>query len=337
MQVIGLDIGGANIKAADVDGRAVARGFEIWKTPDRLAAVLTDVLAEFQPFDVLAVTMTAELADCFSTKAQGVDFILGAVETAAESSPVFVWQTGAEFVSPDVAREIPLLVAAANWHCLATWLGRMVPESTALLLDIGTTTTDVIPLRDGVPIPRGLTDRERLESGELVYSGVRRTPLCAISDTVPFRGGQCPLAAELFATTLDVYLILGQIPEDPDDCNTANGKPATRSAAHDRLARSLCCDRTEFTFEDAEQMAAFCADVQKRRIQTAIDSVLAELHGECRTVLASGSGEFLVEQIVGEHPVLRSAELISLSTALNVSGSEAACALAVAHLASEGC
>lgn len=82
-------------------------------------------------------------------------------------------------------------------------------------------------------------------------------------------------------------------------------------------------------------MAAYLADVQKRRIITAIDRVLAEWHGECRTVLASGSGEFLVEQIVREHPVLRSAKLVSLCSALNVSGSEAACALAVARLASE--
>ena len=103
--------------------------------------------------DLFAVTMTAELSDCFRTKAEGVDFILRAVEDVAGTTPVFVWQTGAEFVTPAVAREIPLLVAASNWHALATWVGRLVPESGALLIDIGSTTTDIIPLLDGVPVP----------------------------------------------------------------------------------------------------------------------------------------------------------------------------------------
>jgi len=67
--------------------------------------------------------------------------------------------------------------AAANWLALATYAGRLAPRGPAVLLDVGSTTTDVIPLQDGTPVPRGRTDPERLESKELVYTGVRRTPL----------------------------------------------------------------------------------------------------------------------------------------------------------------
>ena len=87
------------------------------------------------------------------------------MERAVDGLPVIVWQTGAEFVTLSIARDIPLLVAAANWHGLATWLGRLAPKGNALLIDIGSTTTDIIPLLDGVPVPAGLTDREMAAIG----------------------------------------------------------------------------------------------------------------------------------------------------------------------------
>jgi probable H4MPT-linked C1 transfer pathway protein len=335
MHVLGLDIGGANIKSADNDRRAFARRFDLWKSPARLPEVLEDVLVQFPRCDALAVTMTAELADCFETKAEGVDAVLQSVEQAASGVPVLVWQTGAEFVSPEVARAAPLLVAAANWHALATWLGRLVPTGPALLVDIGSTTTDIIPLRDGVPVPQALTDCERLQSGELIYSGARRTPLCAIAHTVPFRDGYCPLAAELFATTLDVYLTLELIAEDPCDCDTANGRPATIEGAHDRLARALCCDRSEFSAEDAQHVARFLADVQQQRIAGPLSQIVKRQGGTCGRVVICGSGSFLADRIVGSHPRLRRSEILRLDRMLDPGLSESACAFAVACLGAE--
>lgn len=335
MQVVGLDIGGANLKAADGDGGAATRDFPLWREPRNLAAALRGLIGSLMAPRLLAVTMTGELADCFETKAEGVDFILRAVEEAAPGVPAVVWQTGGEFVTPEDAREIPMLVAAANWHALATWVGRVVPRGAALLVDIGTTTTDVIPLLDGVPVPAGLTDRERLQSGELVYTGVRRTPLCAVAPAVPFRGSECPIAAELFATTLDVYLLLGAIPEDAADTNTANGRPATRAAAHDRLARTLCCDRREFDMDDALIAARFLAERQRRQIAAAVERVLVGMDRDVDTVLISGSGAFVAERLLGEHPRLRAANLVRLADVLRPELSEAACAFAVARLAAE--
>jgi (4-(4-[2-(gamma-L-glutamylamino)ethyl]phenoxymethyl)furan-2-yl)methanamine synthase len=335
MNIIGLDIGGANIKAAHVDGFARSRRFDLWKHPQQLSAELAQLLDGFPVRDLLAVTMTAELADCFRTKAEGVDAVLCAVEQAAGSTPIYVWQTAGEFVSPDVARAFPRLTAAANWHATATWAGRMVPRSAAVLIDVGTTTTDIIPLLDGVPVPTGLTDVERLQAGELVYTGVRRTPLCAIAHTVPFRDGYCPLAAELFATTLDVYLTLGWIPEDPNDDGTADGRPATIAAAHDRLARMLCCDRTEFDAADARLLARFLADVQHKRIAGPLERVLARFERPCEAVVIAGSGEFLARQLASGHSRLQGAEILSLTDALGPDISTAACAVAVARLAEE--
>ena len=154
MQIIGLDIGGANLKAAGVDGAAVSSPFAIWREPERLGQELSALLSQLPVADAVAVTMTAELADCFGTKDQGVRRILDAVTDVAAGRPVVVWQTGGEFVSVEDAVEIPRLVAAANWHALATFAGRLTGEGPAVLLDVGTTTTDIIPLADGVPVPQ---------------------------------------------------------------------------------------------------------------------------------------------------------------------------------------
>lgn len=340
MMTVGLDIGGANIKAADVTGRAFSRPFAIWKYPERLADELISVLNQFPAADEIAVTMTAELADCFTTKSEGVQHILESLEKSLRQSRragadrLRVWSTDGRFVSTEDARTSPAKVAAANWHALATWCGDFVPRGSSLLIDIGTTTTDIIPLVEGRPTPIGLTDLHRLQSGELSYSGVKRTPLCAIAHSVPFQQGYCSLAAELFATTLDVYLLLGQIAENDQDTETANGKPATRSAAWDRIARMICCDRDEVSLSEATQIARFLADVQRQRLAGSLDRVLQRLPTRCESVVVSGSGTFLARQLINDHRHLKDAEVIPLADKCSESIAEAACAFALAQLVS---
>src|SRR5262249_6004559 len=152
----------------------------------------------------------------------------------APDTPVRVWLNDGRFVSPATARATPLAAAAANWLALAAFAGRYAPRGPALLIDIGSTTTDIVPLLDGRPVPLGLTDPARRRSWGRVDGGVRRAPLGAVA------GGQG--AAEWSATPLDASLILGPVAEAPDDRNTADGRPATRAAAPARLARMLCAD-----------------------------------------------------------------------------------------------
>ncbi|HET6576605.1 MAG TPA: hydantoinase/oxoprolinase family protein [Fimbriiglobus sp.] len=299
--VLGLDIGGANLKAATADRRAVSVPFPLWKQPDKLPAALAGLAAKFPDAEEFAVTMTGELCDCYETKRQGVNAILTAVQNVSRSYPIRVWGTDGKFVNVEEARTDYLKVAAANWHALATFAGEYVAHGPALLLDIGSTTTDVIPLYDGEPVPEGKTDPDRLESLELLYVGVRRTPLCALL------GVQC--AAELFATTLDVYLMLGLHPDDPQDTDTADGRPATRTHAHARLSRMLCSD-PELTSEEA------ASDLASRVEAKVLDSIRYNVRivaGRVRDrdrqergwmkartvrVIASGSGEFAARRLL---------------------------------------
>jgi len=341
MTILGLDIGGANIKAANEIGHAVSRPFAIWKYPEKLTEQIESIRQEFPDTTKFAVTMTAELADCFATKSEGVRFILEQVTACADDAPIVVWTTEGRFVSAEQASYKPTSVAAANWHALATWVGGKLPppnelqssHHSSLLIDIGTTTTDFIPIISGVPAPVGLTDVSRLQSGELCYSGVKRTPLCAIAQSVPFRNGYCSLAAELFATTLDVYLMLGEIAEDETDLETANGRPATLAAAHDRIARALCGDRDEVSRDDALHIARFIADVQRQRLAGALERVVQRAQESCRLVIVSGSGSFLARKLVAQNHRLAGADVQCLDDTLSPKIAEAACAFAVAQLA----
>ena len=334
MLAIGLDIGGANLKAATSDGQAAARPFPLWKDPDRLADELTNVLAELPRGDCLAVTMTGELVDGYSSKAEGVRAIVAAAQFVAAERPCWFWQTGGEFVSAAEAVELTQLVAAANWHALATFCARLRPSGNALLIDVGSTTTDIIPLINGRPAPTGLTDPERLAAGELIYTGATRTPLCALGPTIRWNGQTFGLAAELFATTRDLYLILGQEPEAADDMNTADGRPATKPHARSRLARMLCADPDEIG--DLNELAALFAAKQRTQIRESINIKLARL-GDCQALLVSGSGGHLARAAIAELPLARQIEIANLDSMFAKRVSRSACAYAVARLAAERC
>src|SRR5437763_9179514 len=130
--VLGLDVGGANLKAAHTHGAALLRPFALWKNPVGLAGALRDLLASVPLFDFLAVTMTGELCDCFATKRDGVAAILAAVEAAAGRA-VRVWQTTGRFTDLAAARATPLQTAAANWLALAQYAGRFLPAGVGLV------------------------------------------------------------------------------------------------------------------------------------------------------------------------------------------------------------
>jgi len=258
---------------------------------------------------------------------------LSAVELAAGGIEVLVWQTSGQFVGPREARADPLLAAAANWHALATFLGSFAPTGGAILIDVGTTTCDLIPILDGRPISVGRTDRERLQSGELVYTGVRRTPVCAVVNVMPFHGADCPVMAELFATTLDVYLTTGDLLEDPSDVDTADCRPATVTCARDRLARCIGCDSEEFTPHDAATAARSIADAQRQQIASALEFVLRSRRHVPSRVYLSGVGSFVARQVVANCADLAQVEMVSLLEIFGPNISEAACAFAVARLA----
>jgi probable H4MPT-linked C1 transfer pathway protein len=197
------------------------------------------------------------------------------------------------------------------------------------LIDTGSTTTDIIPLEDGRPVAQGLTDTDRLVSSELVYTGVLRTPLAALGPTITWRGRQVGLMAEFFSTLGDVHLLLGDLEEDPQRIDTADGRPMTRAAAAARIVRMIGADLDMLTMDDAGELALLFANLQTQQIVAAIGRVVEERR-PARVVLA-GSGDFLAARAAAA--ALPEVPTIRLAERLGPAASAAACAYALLHLA----
>jgi len=333
MHWLGIDIGGAYLKSADGAGFAEAFHFALWEHPDRLAGELRTLIAHAPSSDHLAVTMTGELADCFQDKAEGVRFILEALGEASSGRHTRVYMNNGKLVTPPVAATRPAEVGAANWHALARYAARFAAQETALLIDVGSTTCDIVPLMDGQPLLSGRTDTERILGGELVYTGVERSPVCAVADNVAYRGQPCPVAAEVFATMRDVYIILGDLREDTSTRLTADGRPGTKAASRDRLARMICADSETFNHRDAVLLAQSAADTQAARVASAIEGVVSRLPGPPTACILSGHGEFLARRALDE--LLISPRIVSLHDELGAKVSRCAPCHALAILARE--
>jgi probable H4MPT-linked C1 transfer pathway protein len=333
MSWLGIDIGGANLKAADGRGWARSVPFALWRNPQLLAEQLCQLIESSPDAQQLVVTMTGELCDCFSSKAEGVRHILDSIQIAADSREVRVYCVDGTFVTAVEARESPQLAAASNWHALAKFACRFVSARAGLLIDVGSTTTDVIPLVDGRVAARGRNDTERLLSQELLYRGVGRTPICALTDALPLRGQLCRMAAEVFATTADAYLVLGDLNEDLEADWTADGRPLTKKFARQRLARQLCADADELQFEELEGIANAVRDVQRGELAGSIQAVSDRLPGPPSVCVLSGTGEFLAESMVRR--VLPGCRIVSLGREIGLPASGCAPAYAVAVLAAE--
>jgi probable H4MPT-linked C1 transfer pathway protein len=315
---IGWDIGGVNTKLALVDSGQVrvvhTRAYELQRAPDALVSLLREMAVNAGSLDPesdlrCAVTMTAELSQMFRTKRQGVGFVIDAVETAFPRADVRVFAVDGRFLALDEARQQPLAVAAANWAATA----RLVAERhrDALLIDIGTTTTDIIPLVNGVVRATGWTDPDRLASGELVYTGAVRTAIEAIVPEVPYRSGSATVSAEGFALIGDVHVWRGDLDGSDYTTPTPDGRAATREFAGERLARVICADRETIDEAGISRIADAVAAAQVTQIAAAIQRVAAR-HPAMRTAVIAGLGGFIGERAArsaGMHTVALSSEL----------------------------
>ena len=278
VRVLGIDIGGANIKAATSDGDCATIPFAMWLTPDELADSLVALAERLGSVSAWAVTMTGEMADAYYDRAVGVRRIAGQTRMAADRamvSDIAFYGVDGRFRELDEVLEFPDPCASANWHALAHWLAGQI-DSPALLIDVGSTTTDIIPIRPGMVATESRTDFDRLLAGELVYLGGGRTPVCSLIDTAPYRGHRVPVMREVFATTDDCALVLGWTAEDPADRMTSDSMPRTEAAAVNRLARMIGLDHRGLDVDDARGIAREVMDAAAVKISDSIGRQSAE-------------------------------------------------------------
>jgi probable H4MPT-linked C1 transfer pathway protein len=301
--VLGLDIGGANTKAAYVKAengvlkevRATSEYFPVWKNPGVLGELLSKLAEKTigeDKIDAVGLTMTAELSDAYETKRQGVHDILNQAERAFQTLPVFILDVEGGLRTLKEAKMEPLKMAAANWEATGWLVSRILKN--CIVLDIGSTSTSIIPVVDGVVSAAGETDLEKLINGELIYTGGLRTNVAAIVNSVPVGADVSRVSSELFATSGDVHLILENISDKDFTVETADGKGKTRTESLARLARVVCADVEILKEKEIVQIAQYVYDRQVEQVAEGLQEVYQRIRPKTTdevTVVVTGFGK----------------------------------------------
>ncbi len=320
--LVALDIGGANLKAADGLGWSASVVFPLWKRWQELPEALAALVADRHPGRIVA-TMTGEICDCYASRKAGVTHISESLVAAAAAlgckEPPGVYLVDGRIVPAAEAVHAWPLASASNWHALARLAASRLPTARAFLFDIGSTTTDIMPFAAGSPTPIASDDAGRMMSGELVYTGVERTAVAAIVRRLPHRDVWRPVASELFAESRDAWLTLHGIPEDAAATDTADGGPATLDAARVRLARTMLLDPDAFTEDDAVCAAEWIASRQASHIARAARRVARTVGWLPESIVLSGHGEGLAARALAATgwslPVIRLADSLGPAVA----------------------
>ncbi|ABM95574.1 hydantoinase/oxoprolinase family protein [Methylibium petroleiphilum] len=299
--VIGWDIGGAHVKASWVE-RGVLRDVTQWACPlwqglDRLHAVLAEAQARWPQASgaVHAITMTGEMVDLFEHREAGVVALAAAMGDALDG-PLWFYAGERGWCAPaDVAAQWQA-IASANWWATAALAAQALGEG--VLVDIGSTTTDLIALRGGTVRAQGRSDAARLQSGELVYQGVSRTPLCALTPRVVFRGRASNVMNEFFATTADVYRLTGELDPAHDLHPAADGGAKDAAATRRRLARMIGLDARDADESDWLAFANAWRELQLDELQGQLERVLlAAPIAASAPLVSAGCGDFLADAL----------------------------------------
>ncbi|RZB33141.1 MAG: (4-(4-[2-(gamma-L-glutamylamino)ethyl]phenoxymethyl)furan-2-yl)methanamine synthase [Candidatus Argoarchaeum ethanivorans] len=284
--ILGIDIGGANTKIASSDGTVAETYYlPLWKSAE-LNKKLTLVAQRYHPSDVVVV-MTGELADSFCDKKSGVQYIKKAVEDAFATTRVTYIDVSGKLT--DGCNESTL--AASNWCASVRFFADEFEN--CIFADMGTTTTDIIPIVSGTPVAH-TTDLKRLLHNQLVYTGLFRTNIAALTNHVYLRDMKCKLASEYFANTADIHLILGHITESSYTCETPDGGGKDLLSAKRRLARIVCADFEELADEEIYNMAEQIYKIQVEQITRSLEKIAQEY--ELNQIVVCGIGEFVLGQ-----------------------------------------
>ncbi len=300
--VIGWDIGGAHLKAARAEDGQIVDVVQVpcplWLGLDRLDDALAAVTKRLGAADCHAATMTGELADVFADRADGVATLAATAARHLHPASLLIYGGRAGLLPASAAANHVDDIASANWHASASLAAQWAGD--ALFVDMGSTTTDIVPLCNGQVCAAGYTDAERLGCGELVYTGLTRGFVMALCRNAPLAGTWTAIAGEYFADTADVYRILGELPDGADQLPAADHREKTVPASIARLARMVGRDATHASAAAWNDLAAWFAEMQLRHITDGAYLVQSRITlPRDAPVIGAGIGRHVIARLAG--------------------------------------
>lgn len=292
INILGLDIGGANTKASLVkfknseifESFSIIEYFPFWEKtlndiPNMFKRIVENLIhnnLKLEDINFISITITAELSDAFQTKREGISTILNALEQVFNKEKMFFINNINEFCSFDRVKSDPISVAAANWVSTSLFLGKFVPK--CILIDAGSTTIDVIPILNSVPVSRGKNDVERLMNRELIYTGGLRATIPSITHFLPYKDKLVRISFEKFALVSDVHRILKNISETEYINDTADNRSKTLNDCYARLARMICMDLESISLKELDKIAKYIYNKQIEMISNDIKEFMDNLN-----------------------------------------------------------
>ncbi|MCL2157366.1 MAG: H4MPT-linked C1 transfer pathway protein [Methanobrevibacter sp.] len=307
MRIAGFDIGGANTDLAIVDfdkkGEIIniATDFKylpMWTNKNDLGDTLLnliDNITNLDSIDAVGISMTAELVDAYKTKKEGVLEIAKEVNDNFSVPLAFIGVNGV--LSYENLKKNPLDVAAANWIATSQIAGKIAKD--CIFVDTGSTTTDIIPVKNGHECAKGRSDMMRLATGELVYTGTLRTNISTFVDEISLDGNNYKISSELFATSADVYNVLGKITMDEYSCDTPDGCGKSIEESRRRISRVLCADLDILSSQDLNKI---CQEIYKKQVQQISEGInLVSKRENLDLVIATGLGKDILVSVAAQN------------------------------------
>jgi probable H4MPT-linked C1 transfer pathway protein len=297
---IGWDIGGAHLKVAVSNDQGELQDViqlpcALWKGIDELQQSLKQALSIVSADNAThAITMTGELVDAFAHRSEGVQAILDCVSAVLPPAHCHIFAGSDGWLSVNEAKQRWQAVASMNWQASARYAASQI--ASGVFIDIGSTTCDIIPFNGGSLELSGHTDHERQREGSLVYTGAIRTPLMAITDRAPLGGQIVPLAADWFASSADIWCLLGKLSNEDIQDASADGQPWTLTHCRQRLARMLATDADAANETQWHQVAMWFAEKQLASVTAAcLQQLSASALTTSAPLVGAGVGRFIVE------------------------------------------
>jgi len=238
---VGLDIGGAHVKAVGIDQYKKINFIfyekcPLWKDFVLLEKTLYKLLKYLDSRKAtFGITITAELSDCFVNRTNGAKLIYKLCKKLGIKFYFFSSK------NKNFEKKINFSdICSMNWLATGEYIKDKINE--AVVIDFGSTTTDIIIIKNQRIVNRHFSDFDRINNCELIYTGCTRTPLFAIAKKIVVNSNEYNLIPELFSTTADLYRVNKLLNKNLDLFDSADNRSKSKLNSLKRISRNFGVD-----------------------------------------------------------------------------------------------
>lgn len=273
---LGLDIGGAHIKIAVMSTSESGRTWQVDCIPvraDKFAASLDQILSMLVGEHLVDVTIASQTACLlYDDIHQGTTTIMQTLARYSTRNPTLAVDVCGNLYPINNVAQAPERFVCSNVAVTASLVAKLC--SNALVLDMGSTSTDLIPIVDGTF--EELLPTARLLSSAVLYLGVIRTPLQAVVSHLPYQGELLPVVGETIAAVADALVLTEDVSIDQYTMPTWDSGTKDVAGCTRRLAKLIAMNTHNFPQQAATFMAQYVREELLHKVVAAMYKVISK-------------------------------------------------------------